>query len=96
MEKNYDIYRFGEFLEGGQTELRGQIMASVCKDIALGWDEALLNDSENPATTGQDWLDIFRSNAEDQQKQYSDDELNELYHASWLLLQVMQLRYLSE
>ena len=71
-------------------------MASVCKDIALGWGEALLNDSENPAATGQDWFDIFRSNAEELQKQYSEDELNELYHASWLLLQVMQLRYLSE
>lgn len=89
-------YCFGEFLEGGQTDLRGQIMASVCKDIALGWGEALLNDSENPAATGQDWFDIFRSNAEELQKQYSEDELNELYHASWLLLQVMQLRYLSE
>jgi len=81
---------------GGQTDLRGQIMASVCKDISLGWGEALLTDSENPAATGQDWFDIFRSNAEELQKQYSEDELNELYHASWLLLQVMQLRYLSE
>ena len=89
-------YCFGEFLEGGQTDLRGQIMASVCKDISLGWGEAFLADSENPADTGQDWFDIFRSNAEELQKQYSEDELNELYHASWLLLQVMQLRYLSE
>ncbi len=89
-------YCFGEFLEGGQTDLRGQIMASVCRDISLGWGEALLIDSKNPAATGQDWFDIFRSNAKELQKQYSEEELNELYHASWLLLQVMQLQALNE
>ena len=89
-------YCFGEFMKGGQTGLRGQIMASVCKDIALGWGEALPIDSENPAATGQDWFDIFRSNAEELQKQYSEDELNELYHASWLLLQLIQLQVLSK
>ena len=89
-------YCFGEFLEGGQTDLRGQIMASVFKDISLGWGEALLIDSENSVATGQDWFDIFRSNAEELQKQYSEEELNELYHASWLLLQVIQLQNLSE
>lgn len=89
-------YCFEEFLKGGQTGLRGQIMASVCKDISLGWGEALLIDSENSVATGQDWFDIFRSNAEELQKQYSEEELNELYHTSWLLLQVMQLQYLSE
>ena len=89
-------YCFGEFLKGGQTELRGHIMASVCKDISLGWGEALLTDSENPAATGQDWFDIFRSNAEELQKQYREDELNELYHASWLLLQVIQMQALNE
>ena len=89
-------YCFGEFLKGGQTGLRGQIMASVCKDISLGWGEALLIDSENSVATGQDWFDIFRSNAEELQKQYSEEELNELYHASWLLLQVIQLQALNE
>lgn len=89
-------YCFGEFLEGDQTDLRGQIMASVCKDISLGWGEALLVDSENPAVTGQDWFDEFRSTAEELQKQYSEDEMNELYHASWLLLQVIQLQALNE
>ena len=57
-------YCFKEFLKGGQTGLRGQIMASVCKDISLGWGEALLIDSENSVATGQDWFNIFRSNAE--------------------------------
>ena len=71
-------------------------MASVCKDISLGWGEALLVDSENPAVTGQDWFDEFRSTAEELQKQYSEDEMNELYHASWLLLQVIQLQALNE
>ena len=89
-------YCFGEFLEGGQTDLRGHIMASVCEDISLGWGEALLTDSENPAATGQDWFYIFRSNAEELQKQYSEEEMNELYPASWLLLQMIQLQVLSK
>ena len=83
-------YCFGEFLEGGQTDLRGHIMASVCRDISIGWGEGLLIDSEYPKSTGQDWFDEFRSNAEGLQKQYSEEEMNELYPASWLLLQVIQ------
>ena len=83
-------------MKGGQTDLRGHIMASVCEDISLGWGEALLTDSENPAATGQDWFYIFRSNAEELQKQYSEEEMNELYPASWLLLQMIQLQVLSK
>lgn len=82
-------YCFGEFLEGGQTDLRGHIMASVCRDIALGWRDAQVIDSIYPKTTGQEWFDEFKSNAEELQKQYSEEEMNELYPASWLLLQVM-------
>ena len=82
-------YCFGEFLEGGQTDLRGHIMASVCRDIALGWRDAQVINSIYPKTTGQEWFDEFKSNAEELQKQYSEEEMNELYPASWLLLQVM-------
>ena len=89
-------YCFGEFLEGGQTDLRGHIMATICRDISQGWGEALLIDSENPAATGQDWFEEFRSNAEELQKQYSEEEMNELYHASWLLLQVIQMQALNK
>ena len=89
-------YCFEEFLKGGQTGLRGQIMASVCKDISLGWGEAMLIDSENSVSTGQEWFDAFRSNAEELQKQYSEEAMNELYPASWLLLQMIQLQALSK
>ncbi len=89
-------YCFREFLEGGQTDLRGQIMASVCRDISIGWGEALLIDSVYPETTGQDWFDEFRSNAEEVQKQCSEEEMNELYPASVVLLQVIQLQALSK
>ncbi len=89
-------YCFGEFLEGGQTDLRGHIMAAVCRDIALGWRDAQVIDSIYPKTTGQEWFDTFRSNAEELQKQYSEEEMNELYHASLLLLQLIQLQVLSK
>ena len=90
------LYCFGEFTEGGQTDLRGHIMASVCRDIALGWRDAQVIDSIYPKTTGQEWFDAFRSNAEELQKQYNEEEMNELYHASWFLLQIIQLQNLSK
>ena len=97
IERLYTLwYCFGEFLEGGQTDLRGHIMASVCRDIALGWRDAQVIDSIYPKTTGQKWFDTFRSNAEELQKQYSEEETNELYHASWLLLQMIKLQDLSK
>ena len=84
-------YCFGEFLKGGQTDLRGHVMASVCRDISIGWGEGLLIDSVYQETTGQEWFDAFRGNAEEVQKQYGEEEIKALYPASRLLLQLIGL-----
>ena len=80
-------YCFSEFLKGGQTGLRGHIMASACSDIAAKWGEALAIDGIAPAT-GQGWFAIFRNNAETLAKQYSREDLEKYYPASFLLLQM--------
>ncbi len=43
--------------ENGQTDFRGQIMATVCRDIMFGFGEALLTDTQ--AAHGQEWFDLF-------------------------------------
>lgn len=62
---------FQEFSKGGQTDLRGLLMAEVCEDIMLGFGEAVLLEYE-PAN-GQEWFEAFRANG--------GDELREL---GWL------------
>ena len=80
-------YCFSEFLKGGQTDLRGHTMAIVCNDISTAWGEALAIDGTAPAT-GQGWFDEFRNNAETLAKQYSRENLEKYYPASFLLLQM--------
>lgn len=47
-------YCFELFEQGGQTDLKGHIMAIACREILGGaWDDALYN-------TGQDWYDFNR------------------------------------
>ena len=51
-------YCFGEFMNGGQTDLRGQIMALVCQSVLRSW-------GENPGDTdltGQAWFDSYSEN----------------------------------
>ena len=79
-------YCFGEFMEGGQTDLRGQIMASVCQDIMLGFGEAMLTDTE--AAHGQEWFDIFYVIARSLEKRYTEEELKNDYPVSWLLVKM--------
>ena len=81
-------YLFKEFLAGGQTGLRGHIMALACKDISNTWGEALIIDGVNPST-GQGWFDEFRDNAEALAKQYSREDLEKYYPVSFLLLQMI-------
>ena len=85
-------YCFSEFLKGEQTDLRGHIMALVCQDISNAWGEALIIDGENPST-GQGWFDEFRDNAEALAKQYSHEDLEKYYPASFLLLQMSDRRF---
>ncbi len=79
-------YCFGEFLEGDQTDLRGQIMASVCKDIMLGFGEAMLTDTE--AAHGQEWFDMFLAIARSTEKRYREEDLKTYYPGSWLLIKL--------
>jgi len=83
-------YCFGEFLEGGQTDLRGHIMASVCRDIMLGFGEAMLNDKE--AAHGQEWFDMFFAIARSTEKQYTEEDLKIYYPGSWLLIKLADLK----
>ena len=80
-------YCFSKFLNGEQTDLRGHIMASVCNDIAEKCGESLIIDGNTPST-GQEWFDEFLSNAEILAKQYSHEDLEKYYPASFLLLQI--------
>lgn len=79
-------YCFSEFLKGGQTDLRGHIMALVCQDIAENAGEAFTIDGY--LSTGQDWFDAFLKNAEDMQKRIPAEDLEKLYPVSYLLLQI--------
>lgn len=79
---------FTEFLAGNQIDLRGHIMASACKDIMSGMGEALLY-ADSVVMTGQDWFDAFYSNAKELERQYSNEDLEKYYPASWLLLQMI-------
>lgn len=81
-------YCFGEFLQGGQTDLRGQITALACQDIMLAWGEGYAIDQD--PINGQDWFDNFRSNAESLSQQYSDEDMEKYYPGSWLLLNMME------
>lgn len=82
-------YCFERFLQGGQEDLRGHIMALVCQDIMLGWGEGYPMDQV--LMTGQDWFDEFRGNAEHLAGQYRDEELERQYPGAYLLLQMQPI-----
>lgn len=79
-------YCFTEFLKEDQTGLRGHIMAIACQDVMSGWGEVLIID--RTVSTGQDWFNLFRANAESMQTQYTHEELEKRYPAAWILLQL--------
>ena len=87
-------YCFTEFLNGGQTDLRGQLMALACQDIMLAWGEGYAIDQD--PITGQDWFDHFRSNAESLAKQFSHEELEKNYPGSFLLLQLCNSVFMTK
>ncbi len=82
-------YCFGEFLKGGQTDLRGAMMTEVCIQIMASWGEALVIDALEPVT-GQDWFEEFKSSAQNLSEQMTDEELERMYPVSWLLLEMME------
>lgn len=84
-------YCFSEFLQETQTDLqysREYVMANVCQEIALAWGEAILFPDTNPS--GKEWFNAFVQNAKELSKQYTKEDLEKTYPASFLLLQMMQ------
>ncbi|MBQ7776517.1 MAG: hypothetical protein IJ379_11420 [Lachnospiraceae bacterium] len=81
-------YCFQEFLKGGQTGLRGSIMAEICKEIGGGFGEDLSVDYN--VSNGQEWFHTFKEKALVLQNQYDEAELLESYPVSWMLLEMME------
>ena len=79
---------FTEFLAGGQTDLRGQIMACVCRDIMINMGDDYLSDVEK-IYTAQDWFDKFKEDTENMKEQISPEDIEKYHPASWLLLQMI-------
>ena len=76
-------YIFSQFLEGGQTGLRGHLMRIVLDDIA---PEAQLR---LYAETGQEYFDGWKSAAIRVSEQHDMDWIHENQPAIWLLLQML-------
>lgn len=74
-------YCFSEFLQGGQTDLRGQNMALICRNIMLMWGEGYAIDQNS--VTRQDWFDAFKECAESLDIQYSDEDMEKYYPGTW-------------
>lgn len=53
-------HAFGEFLEGGQTGLRGHLMALICQDILESMGEPF---TPTEYTTGQEWFEQYKAYA---------------------------------
>ena len=87
-------YCFKEFLKGGQTDLRGLLMAQVCQDIMEGFGEKLKLEDFEPAS-GQEWFEAFRANAKFLGQDCEEEKLINSYPVSWLLLK-MESVYASE
>ena len=86
---------FAEFLQGGQIDLRGHIMALACQDIADAFGEKE-EPLENVVMTGQDWFDGFYSYAQVLAKNNRVEDLEKYYPASFLLLQLSNDTFATE
>ena len=79
-------YCFGQFLSGGQTDQKGKLMEEICNEIIGSWGFVR---QDVFYSTGQDWFESLKENAERLKEQYSDDEIEKFYPASWLLLEML-------
>ncbi len=61
-------YCFSEFQKGDQTDLRGEIMAQVCRDILAEWGMAKV---DFIYANGQAWFDQFQENSYEFVEQYT-------------------------
>lgn len=75
---------FSEFLQGGQSGPRAQVMKLACQEIMTEWGEDFAASSSDP----QLWFDDFAAHAYRAWEQHSDEVLRQDYPASWILLQL--------
>ena len=81
-------YCFTEFLRGGQTDLRGHIMALACVDIMAEWGEGYITD--RPIFTGQDWFKDFELNACTLADQLTGKDMQKSYPGAYMLYQMIK------
>ena len=76
-------YCFNQFLEGGQTDMRGHIMALLCQQIMAQW-----NESYDVKGGGQDWFDGFRRKAETMLTEQDHEILQKHCPGVWMLMEM--------
>jgi len=77
-------YIFSRFLEGNQTDLRGQLMRIVLDDLA---PEAVLR---LYAETGQEYFDAWQAGAQRMRDQHGEAWMEQNQPAAWMMLQMMR------
>ena len=77
-------YCFSAFLNGSQTDLRGHIMAHICRDILDNRQEVYEIGDTFP--TGQDWFDSFQEKAKRLEETTTPHNMETSHAAAWLLL----------
>ena len=75
-------YCFEKFLSGGQTDLKGHIMAAACKEIVLEWENVEL---KGIYMTGQEWFYAYYEYMLHGCFFLSDEELQVQYPAAAIL-----------
>ena len=78
-------YCFSEFLKGGQSGPRAEIMAAACQDIMEGWGENSLPNG----LTGQAWFDAFAESARSLAQRRDRKDLEADHPASVILLDLI-------
>ena len=82
-------YCFREFLKGGQTDLRGLLMARACQEIMTGIGDDLL--SETDPATGQEWFNAYYAVAKSREERYTQEEIKVNYPVSRMLLEMAEV-----
>jgi len=81
-------YCFSEFLKGGQTDLRGHIMAAACREIMEKWQEKMPI-AQTASFSGQDWFNAFVIYSEKLLDEHGEMYLEKYNPGSWLLMQML-------
>ncbi len=81
-------YCFDEFLRGGQTDLRGHIMAQACLDIMAEWGEEYAAD--RLIFTGQDWFKDFERNTRILANKLTGEDMQNSHPGAYILFQMIK------